>query len=70
LAEESLKAEETKQRAGTSTSFLVLQAQSQLATARSAEIRARTDYDESLVALARSEGTTLQQNNIILDERF
>lgn len=70
LAEESLKAEETKLRAGTSTSFLVLQAQSLLAAARSAEIRARADYGESLVELARVEGSTLQKNNILMDEKF
>jgi len=70
LAEESLKAEETKLRAGTSTSFLVLQAQSQLAAARSAEIRARADYSESLVELSRVEGGTLRKNNIVLDEKF
>jgi outer membrane protein len=70
LAEESLKAEEAKLRAGASTSFLVLQAQSQLAAARSAEIRARTDYDKSLVELARLEGTTLQQHQIELAEDF
>lgn len=70
LAEESLRAEEQKLRAGTSTSFLVLQAQAQLASARSAEIRARADYSESLVDLARAESTTLQQNNIVLNEKF
>lgn len=70
LAEESLKAEESKLKAGTSTSFLVLQAQSQLATARSAEIRARSDYSQSLIELARVEGTTLQKNNIVLDEKY
>ena len=70
LAEESLKAEETKLHAGTSTSFLVLQAQSQLAAARSAEIRARSDYSESVVELRRVEGATLRENNIVLDEKF
>jgi len=70
LANESLKAEKAKLLAGTSTTFLVLQAQSQLAAARSAEIRARADYAESLVTLAQQEGTTLQKNNIVLDERF
>jgi outer membrane protein TolC len=70
LAEESLKAEETKMRTGTSTSFLVLQAQSQLASARSAEIRARSDYSESLVELYRVEGTVLHHNNIVLDEKY
>ncbi|MEI6083364.1 MAG: TolC family protein [Verrucomicrobiota bacterium] len=68
LADESLKAEQQKLRAGTSTSFLVLQAQAQLATARSAAIRARADYDESLVALARVEGNTLKKHKITLDE--
>jgi outer membrane protein len=67
-AVESLKAEETKLRAGSSTTFLVLQAQSQLAAAISAEIRARADYAKSLVALAQVEGTTLERHNIKLDE--
>jgi outer membrane protein TolC len=70
LAEESLAAEETKLHAGTSTSFLVLQAQSQLAAARSAEIRALADYSESLAELARVQGSTLRQHNIVLDENF
>jgi outer membrane protein TolC len=70
LAEESLKAEEERLRAGTSTSFLVLQAQAQLASARSAEIRARADYSQSLAALARAEGSTPRQRNITLDERL
>lgn len=70
LAEESLNAEVSKLRAGASTSFLVLQAQSQLAAARSAELRARADYSESLVALALTEGTTLRQHNIVLDEKY
>ncbi|MGD0651874.1 MAG: TolC family protein [Verrucomicrobiia bacterium] len=68
LAEESLKAEEAKLRAGISTSFLVLQARTELAAARSAEIRARADYNKSLVDLARVEGATLQKHNITLAE--
>jgi outer membrane protein len=66
LAEQSLNAEQEKLRAGTSTSFLVLQAQAQLAAARSAEIRARADYNQSLAELARAEGTTLEKYNIVL----
>jgi outer membrane protein TolC len=69
LAEESLNAEESKLRAGASTSLLVLQAQSQLAAARSAEFRARADYGASLVELARVEGTTLEKHHILLDDR-
>jgi len=67
LAEESLKAEEAKLRAGTSTSFLVLQAQTQLVNARTAEIRARADYSQSLINLARAEGRTLAKYGIQLD---
>jgi outer membrane protein TolC len=70
LAEESLNAERKKLLAGTSTTFLVLQAQTQLATARSAESRAEADYGESLVTLDLVEGTILQKNNIVLDEKF
>ena len=70
LARESLDAEKEKLLAGTSTTFLVLQAQSALAAARSAEIRARADYSESLVALDLAEGTILQKNNIVLSESF
>jgi len=70
LAQESLDAEKKKLLAGTSTTFLVLQAQSQLATARSAEIRAEADYSESIVALDLAEGTILEKNSIVLDEKF
>lgn len=66
LAQESLAAEKKKLLAGTSTTFLVLQAQAQLATAQSAEIRARSDYSKSLVALDLAEGTTLSKNKIVL----
>ena len=66
LAQESLDAEKKKLLAGTSTTFLVLQAQAQLADARSAEIRARADYSEALVTLDQTEGTILVKNNILL----
>jgi outer membrane protein TolC len=70
LAEESYQAERTKLLAGTSTTLNVLTQESALADARSAEIRARANYMESLVALAQAEGTTLQKNDIVMDERF
>ena len=70
LAEESLDAEKRKLQAGTSTTFLVLQAQTQLATARVAQIRAEADYHESLVALDLAEGTILAKNSIVLDEKY
>ena len=70
LAQESLDAEKKKLLAGTSTTFLVLQAQSQLATTRSLQIRAEADYNESIVALDLQEGTILEKNNIVLDEKY
>ena len=70
LAEESYQAERTKLQAGTSTTLNVLTQESALADARSAEIRARASYSESLVSLAQAEGTTLLKNNIVLDDRF
>jgi outer membrane protein TolC len=70
LAQESLDAEQRKLQAGTSTTFLVLQAQTQLATTRVAQIRAEADYHESLVALDLAEGTILAKNNIVLDEKY
>ena len=69
LAEESLQAEQKKLREGLSTSFLVLQAQTQLTTAHSAEIRARVSYNQSLITLARVEGSTLRQHGIVVDEK-
>jgi outer membrane protein len=70
LAQESLDAEKKKLQTGTSTTFLVLQAQTELATARVAQIRAEADYYESLVALDLAEGTILRKNDILLDEKF
>ncbi|MCS7048251.1 MAG: TolC family protein [Verrucomicrobiae bacterium] len=68
LAEESLRAEEEKQRAGSSTSFLVLEAQSRLAQARAALIRAEADYRSSIVELAHAQGTAFEQAGIVLVE--
>ncbi len=70
LAYESYHAEKTKLQAGTSTPVLVLQQESALADARSAQIRAEASYSESLVALAQAEGTTLQRHHIQLNEGF
>jgi outer membrane protein len=50
LQEKKLEAEEKKQAAGLSTTFLVVQAQRDLAQARTLEIRAIADYNKSLVS--------------------
>ena len=49
LAERRLEAEQKKFGVGTSTSFLVFQAQRDLATARVNELQALLDYNKSLV---------------------
>jgi len=69
LAEESLQAEQKKLREGLSTSFLVLQAQTQLTAAHTSEIRARVSYNQALIALARAEGSTLRQHGIVIDDK-
>ena len=69
LAEESLRAEQKKLREGLSTSFLVLQAQTQLTAAHTSEIRARVSYNQALITLARAEGSTLRQQQIVVDEK-
>ena len=68
LAEESLQAEQKKLREGLSTSFLVLQAQTQLTAAHTSEIRARVSYGQALIAVARAEGSTLRQHGIVVKE--
>lgn len=68
-AEEALQAEQTKLEHGRSTSFVVLQLQNNLTSARSAEIRALADYNIALEQLAFDDGTTLERNHINLQMR-
>lgn len=63
-AEAALKAEQGKYEAGKSTTFVVLQLQNRLTSARSQELRASADYFEALANLAREEGSTLQRRQI------
>ncbi len=66
-AEDALQAEQTRLEHGKSTSFVVLQLQSNLTTARSAEIRALADYNIALEQLALDDGTTLERNHIVMN---
>lgn len=65
-AEAALEAEQTKLEKGKSTSFVVLQLQRDLTTARSSEIRALADYNIALARLAQNEGSTLERRRIDL----
>jgi len=64
LAERRLDAEEKKFEVGMSTSFLIVQAQRDLALADANELRAIIDYNKALVAFERARGTLLDEVNI------
>ncbi len=66
LARESLDAGEQKLKAGTGTTFEVLDLQEKLAEAEAAEIRARADYNKAVSEYQRQTGTALQVHNVIL----
>src|SRR5579862_7892146 len=68
LARQSLDAEQKKYQFGTSTTTLVLQYQSQLATAESTLLNATVAYEKSRVELARATGTLLDDNGVSIDD--
>jgi outer membrane protein len=68
LARESLDAEQKKYQFGTSTTTLVLQYQSQLATAESNLVNATVAYEKSRVELARATGTLLDEDHVNIDD--
>ena len=69
LAEKSLQAEEKKLQVGTSTTFVVLRLQGDLATAEIRETNALTDYLISLARYHRARGSILDLYNIRLNRR-
>jgi outer membrane protein TolC len=64
LQERTLDAEQKKYQLGASTIFLVIQAQRDLAQARSVEVRALTDLMKAKIEFERALGRTLGANNI------
>ena len=67
LQQQSLEAEQAKFEVGASTSFFVIQYESLLAQARSAEVAARSSYVKARAALQRAMGTILDENQISLE---
>jgi outer membrane protein TolC len=63
-SERVLLGEQRKFAAGTSTTFLVLQRQQELATARGTEVAAQTNLDQAIVELNRVSGGIFAQNGI------
>jgi outer membrane protein len=68
LARQSLDAEQKKYQFGTSTTTLVLQYQSQLATAESTLVNATVAYEKSRIELDRATGTLLDHHGISIDD--
>jgi len=68
LARQSLDAEQKKYKFGTSTATLVLQYQSQLATAESTLVNATVAYEKSRLELDRATGSVLDHANISIDD--
>ncbi len=64
LSVAALEAEEQKLAGGKSTLFFVLQLQNDLASARSAELRARADYNQACSQLRFADGSLLEHLRI------
>ena len=67
LAAESLQAEETKLRAGASTTFVVLELQRNLAQAQESQLLALLDYNNAVTEFHRICGLTLQVNRVEIE---
>jgi len=66
LAAESLDAEQEKLRAGSSTTFNVLELQRNLAEVQADQLRALLDYNNAVALFHLSTGKTLEVNNVEL----
>jgi HAE1 family hydrophobic/amphiphilic exporter-1 len=63
-AEQQFASQQRQFRAGTTTVFLVLQAQTALLAAQAAELQAQTDLNKSISRLQHATGNTLGANNV------
>ena len=70
LSEQTLDAEQKKYALGASTIFLVIQAQRDLAAARSTEVASQSSYANAQVGFYRATGQVLDQYNIALKEAY
>lgn len=68
FAAEALKTEQEKFANGLSTSYQVLLFQRDLTDARNREVEALVNYQTAMINLHKSAGTTLEHNNINIDE--
>ena len=68
LAEESLKAEQSRFKYGVSTVALVIQAQKDLAAGQDSEVQAMANYTHARIAFDMAMGRTLDVNHISMEE--
>jgi HAE1 family hydrophobic/amphiphilic exporter-1 len=64
--EQQFASEQRKLDAGQSTTFLVLERQTALTTARSLELKAQTDLNKAIADLNRATGNALRANSIVV----
>jgi len=67
-AEQQLAGEQKLYEVGRSTTFLLLQRQSELTNARTSELAAQTDYNKALADLQRATASTLRVNNVVVKD--
>ena len=68
VAQQVLDAEQKKYELGASTSYAVVQHQTDLANARQAEVSAISAYAQAKLQLDQASGTILENNNVVIDE--
>jgi len=68
LQQQTLDADSEKYRLGASTSYQVVQDQRDLASAISTEVQALANYTHARIAFDQAMGTTLDNNNVSIDE--
>ncbi|MCE9611331.1 MAG: TolC family protein [Chthoniobacter sp.] len=69
LAQASLDAGQERLKAGTGTTFVVLELQKKLIEAEAAQLRARADYNKAVSEYQRQTGTALREHGVVLDDR-
>jgi HAE1 family hydrophobic/amphiphilic exporter-1 len=67
--EQQLASEQRKLDAGQSTTFLVLERQTALTTARGQELKAQTDLNKAIADLQRATGNALRVNSVVVKVR-
>ena len=66
--EQQFASEQRKLDAGQSTTFLVLERQTALTTARGLELKAQTDLNKAIADLNRATGNALRANSIVVND--